>query len=126
MLLLGDSAAVIHPLAGQGVNTALLQLEAAVEAIGSRAETGQDVGLQQGGAELAEDRRAGRLRAGVDLLQRAFSLGSQDGEGLLDAARGWGMNAFNALPALKYAAARESMGTVGTVGQRGGAAEQRH
>ena len=104
LLLLGDAAQVMHPLAGQGMNAALREVEKRVGEVERKVEGGGEVGVEVGGRGLG-------MGEGVDLLWRLFHMGRGDGEGVVNRLRGVGLRLFNAMADVKYAVAQQSMGT---------------
>ena len=108
LLLLGDAAQVMHPLAGQGMNVALREVERRVREVEGKVEAGGEAGVEVDG-----DGRGvwgAGMGLGVDLLWRVFGAGRKDGLGPADSLRGWGLTLFNAASDVKYKAAEQSMG----------------
>ena len=113
-LLIGDAAHVIHPLAGQGVNIGLRDVQLLVDRLQQAVRSGVDVG--DDGFVVAEYERERRwagvggvgLMAGVDGLWRVFGAGRTDGAGMTAWLRGLGMRAFDSVSSIKYAAAKVS------------------
>ena len=101
LVLVGDAAHVIHPLAGQGVNLGLADAEALVQTLGAARSAGQDLGSVRVLGRYARARRADTLDmlALTDGLYRAFG----------PASAGWaewryaGMQAVNRFVPLKRA-----------------------
>jgi len=111
--LIGDSAHVIHPIAGQGLNMGLRDVAALAEAIADAARLGLDVG----GPEVLERyqrwRRFDTMAMGfaTDSLNRLFSNESD----LLRLARDVGLGLVERAPALKNIFIREAAGLTGEV-----------
>lgn len=111
LVLVGDAAHGVHPLAGQGVNLGLLDVAALVEVLAS--------GLQRGGeaGDRAPLRRYARWRkaegrpaiAMLDGLDRVFGLEG----GLVGGLRRWGMDRVDRSGPLKRALMARAMGTGG-------------
>ena len=97
--LVGDAAHTIHPLAGQGLNMGLGDVESLARIMESAAAHGQDIGdqltLETYNAERYEPNH--RLLGVVDKLHKLYSFGSGPVVGL----RSLGLKAANAIPALK-------------------------
>jgi ubiquinone biosynthesis UbiH/UbiF/VisC/COQ6 family hydroxylase len=107
VVLAGDSAHVIHPLAGQGANLGLQDARALAEVLGAR-EPGRDPGDER----LL--RRYERSRAEVILAMRAtvhglYRLFGAPGAGIAR-LRNTGLNLADRLPVLKNALMRHAMG----------------
>lgn len=102
--LLGDAAHSLHPLAGQGLNLGLADVQALLDAVAAV----DDPGDAQALAHFARSTRAAnaRMLALTDSLYRLF--GARDP--LLRALRGWGMNTLNHMPAIKSQLAIQALG----------------
>jgi len=105
--LAGDSAHVIHPLAGQGANLGLQDARALAEVLGAR-EPGRDPG------DHRLLRRYERARAEAILAMRAtvhglYRLFGAQGAGIAR-LRNTGLNLADRLPVLKNALMRHAMG----------------
>lgn len=111
--LIGDSAHVIHPIAGQGLNMGLRDVAALAEAVADAARLGLDVG---GGTTLDRYQRWRRfdtMAMGIttDSLNRLFSNRSD----ALKAVRDLGLGIVDRLPGLKQYFIREAAGLTGDV-----------
>jgi 2-octaprenyl-6-methoxyphenol hydroxylase len=110
LALIGDSAHVIHPLAGQGLNMGLRDA-AALHEIAFQARA---AGLDIGGAELAEYERVRasdnqRLAGTTDALNQIFRASAPPARH----ARRLGMAALDRLPALQQFFISEAAGELG-------------
>ena len=113
LVLVGDAAHGIHPIAGQGFNLGLRDVAALAEVL----VDGRRVGLEPGDAAQLARYAAWRrsdvlaLAAVTDALNRLFS----NDLAPLRLARSAGLAAVNQMPALKRIFMRHAMGTVGAV-----------
>lgn len=111
LALVGDAAHGIHPIAGQGLNLGLRDVETLVEVL---AET-HGLGLDPGSAALLADYDRRRrvdtmmLVAATDGLNRLFS----NDIAPVRLARRLGLATVNQLPPLKRLFMRHAMGTIG-------------
>ncbi len=111
VVLAGDAAHAVHPLAGQGVNLGFLDAAVLAEVLAPAVTEGRDPG------DLSLLRRYERRRKGENLLamqsftglNRLFSNGS----GALSAVRRAGLAAVSGTPALRRAFMRRAMGLAG-------------
>ncbi len=111
VVLAGDAAHAVHPLAGQGVNLGFLDAAVLAEVLGAGIAAGRDPG------DLALLRRYERRRKGDNLLamqsftglNRLFSNAS----GTVSMLRRAGLAAVSATPALRRAFMRRAMGLAG-------------
>ena len=111
VVLAGDAAHAVHPLAGQGVNLGFLDAGVLAEVLGPAVAAGRDPG------DLALLRRYERRRKGENLLamqsftglNRLFSNAS----GSISLLRRAGLAAVSATPALRRAFMRRAMGLAG-------------
>jgi 2-octaprenyl-6-methoxyphenol hydroxylase len=108
MALAGDSAHVIHPIAGQGLNLGFRDAIALSELIIEATQAGEDVG---GNALLARYQRARRsdnliMFTMTDRIDRLFSIDCR----LIRAARDLGINAVNRLAPIKRQFMLQAMG----------------
>ena len=111
VVLAGDAAHAVHPLAGQGVNLGFLDAAVLAEVLGPGLSAGRDPG------DLSLLRRYERRRKGENVLamqsftglNRLFSNGS----GALSALRRAGLAAVSGTPALRRAFMRRALGLAG-------------
>ncbi|MFZ9131851.1 MAG: FAD-dependent monooxygenase [Gemmobacter sp.] len=113
VVLVGDAAHGVHPIAGQGLNLGLRDVAALAEVLVGAHRRGEDIG---GDIPLAAYERWRRpdatlLALGMDAVNRLFS----NDFGPLRAVRGLGMAAVSALPGLRRAFIREAAGLAGDV-----------
>ncbi|MEO7072776.1 MAG: FAD-dependent oxidoreductase [Rhodanobacter sp.] len=108
MVLLGDAAHSVHPLAGQGVNLGLRDVVELRATLLAARVAGIDIGAPQTLRRYARRRRsADTLDAlGFDALARIYAWQATP----LAAARGAGMRLLNHLPAFKRRLARHAAG----------------
>ncbi|WBU56803.1 UbiH/UbiF/VisC/COQ6 family ubiquinone biosynthesis hydroxylase [Paracoccus sediminicola] len=106
--LIGDAAHGVHPIAGQGLNLGLRDVGALAECVADAARRGEDIGF-----DTVLDRYQGwrsfdstTLALGMDGVNTLFS----NDNPLLRAARGLGMGAVNAVPALRRHFMRSAAG----------------
>ncbi|QXW28004.1 FAD-dependent 2-octaprenylphenol hydroxylase [Aeromonas sanarellii] len=111
LVLVGDAAHTIHPLAGQGVNLGLLDAAALAEQILKHHGAGADIGLLTNlrGYERWRKSEAARMLAAMEGLKRLFA-GSNP---LKKLVRGVGLCAVDALGPLKQGMIRAAMGLDG-------------
>jgi len=111
LVLIGDAAHAIHPIAGQGLNLGLRDVAALAEIL----VEAKRLGLDLGEAQLLERYQRWRrfdntlLMAATDVLNRLFSTASP----LVRLVRDLGLGAVNELPPLKRFFMRHAMGVVG-------------
>jgi 2-octaprenyl-6-methoxyphenol hydroxylase len=113
VVLVGDAAHGVHPIAGQGLNLGLRDVAALAEVLVGAHRRGEDIG---GDIPLAAYERWRRpdatlLALGMDAVNRLFS----NDFGPLRAVRGLGMAAVSALPGLRRSFIREAAGLAGDV-----------
>lgn len=108
MVLIGDAAHVVHPLAGQGVNMGLRDVIELRNVLQAAREAGHDIAAEHILARYARRRRsADTLDAlGFDALERSFAWQFPPAV----AARGLGMRLVNRLAPLKQALAAHAAG----------------
>ena len=113
VVLLGDAAHGVHPIAGQGLNAGMRDVAALAEVIADAQRRGQDVGsttvLEQYQLWRRFDNTA--LALATDSFNRLFS----NDNPLLRLARDVGMAAINALPDARRGFMREAAGLTGTL-----------
>lgn len=111
LVLVGDAAHTIHPLAGQGVNLGLLDAAALAEQIVQSQRAGIDIGLLANlrGYERWRKSEAARMLAAMEGLKRLFSGANP----LKKLVRGVGLCAFDVLAPLKQGVIRAAMGLDG-------------
>ncbi len=113
LILIGDAAHGIHPIAGQGLNLGLRDVAALAEILVDALRVGRDLGDATLGERYERWRRFDTVvLAGVtDALNRLFS---NEVEPVV-LARDLGLAAVNAMPPLKRLLMRHAMGGVGTL-----------
>ena len=111
LVLAGDAAHGIHPIAGQGLNLGYRDVAALTEIIVDAKALGVDLAHPEGMARYQRWRRADNLlMAGVtDVLNRLFS----NDIAPVRMARDVGLGIVNRIPPLKKLLMRHAMGTVG-------------
>ncbi|MFO1082196.1 MAG: UbiH/UbiF/VisC/COQ6 family ubiquinone biosynthesis hydroxylase [Reyranellaceae bacterium] len=111
LVLVGDAAHGIHPIAGQGYNLGVRDIAALVEVLADASRLGLDIGGADVLDRYAAWRRADNLTmvGATDLLNRLFS----NDLGPLRLARDLGLGVVNRLPPLRRFFARHAMGLVG-------------
>ena len=113
LVLLGDAAHTIHPIAGQGFNMGLRDVAALAEVLIDARRLGLDLGAAPALARYQRWRRADNwmLAAVTDALTRLFS----NDIGALALARDLGLAAVDRLPPLKRLFMAHARGTVGAL-----------
>jgi 2-octaprenyl-3-methyl-6-methoxy-1,4-benzoquinol hydroxylase/2-octaprenylphenol hydroxylase len=108
LALLGDAAHAVHPLAGQGVNLGLRDVQELCDLLGAARRAGRDPGAATLLARYARRRRSADARDAYtfDALARLFAL--QAAPAVI--ARGLGMRALQVMPALKRKLAQHAAG----------------
>jgi len=111
LVLVGDAAHGIHPIAGQGYNLGVRDIAALVEVLVDAKRLGLDVGAADTLERYAQWRRADNLTmvAATDLLNRLFS----NDIAPLRLMRDVGLAAVNRVPALRRFFVRHAMGMEG-------------
>jgi 2-octaprenyl-6-methoxyphenol hydroxylase len=111
LVLVGDAAHGIHPIAGQGYNLGVRDVAALVEVLVEARRLGLDVGAADTLERYARWRRADNFAmvAATDVLNRLFSNDAPP----LRLARDFGLAAVNRMPVLRRFFARHAMGLVG-------------
>ncbi|MCX0430847.1 FAD-dependent 2-octaprenylphenol hydroxylase [Aeromonas veronii] len=111
LVLVGDAAHTIHPLAGQGVNLGLLDAAALAEQILQNHAADEDIGLLANLRSYERWRKseAARMLAAMEGLKRLFSGANP----LKKLVRGVGLRAANLLTPFKEGVIRAAMGLEG-------------
>lgn len=111
LVLVGDAAHTIHPLAGQGVNLGLLDAAALAEQILRNQAAGKDIGQLANlrGYERWRKSEAASMLAAMEGLKRLFAGANP----LKKLVRGAGLCAFDLLTPLKQSVIRAAMGLEG-------------
>ena len=111
LVLVGDAAHGLHPIAGQGYNLGVRDIAALVEVLIDAKRLGLDIGAADTLERYAQWRRADNLTmvAATDLLNRLFSNDIKP----LRLIRDLGLAAVNRTPALRRFFVRHAMGLVG-------------
>lgn len=111
LVLVGDAAHGIHPIAGQGYNLGIRDIAALVEVLVDSKRLGLDIGAADTLERYVRWRRTDNFTmvAGTDLLVWLFSNDIKP----LRLARDLGLAAVNRMPALRRFFVRHAMGVVG-------------
>ncbi|MEM7074304.1 MAG: FAD-dependent monooxygenase [Pseudomonadota bacterium] len=111
VVLVGDAAHGIHPIAGQGLNAGMRDVAALTDVIDVAGRRGEDIAHRSVLSRYQEWRRfdTSALALTTDLTNRLFS----NDNPLLRCARDLGMGAVNAMPVLRRAMIREAAGLTG-------------
>jgi 2-octaprenyl-6-methoxyphenol hydroxylase len=111
LVLVGDAAHGLHPIAGQGYNLGVRDIAALVEVLVDAKRLGLDIGAADTLERYAQWRRADNFTmvAATDLLNRLFS----NDIGPLRLARDLGLAAVNRTPPLRRFFLRHAMGLIG-------------
>jgi 2-octaprenyl-6-methoxyphenol hydroxylase len=111
LVLVGDAAHGIHPIAGQGYNLGVRDIAALVEVLVDAKRLGLDIGAADTLERYAQWRRTDNLTmvAATDLLNRLFSNDIKP----LRLVRDLGLAAVNRTPLLRRFFVRHAMGLVG-------------
>ena len=111
LVLVGDAAHGIHPIAGQGYNLGIRDIAALVEVLADTKRLGLDAGAADTLERYAQWRRADNFTmvAATDLLNRLFS----NDIGPIRLMRDVGLAAVNRVPPLRKLFVRHAMGLVG-------------
>ena len=111
MVLVGDAAHGIHPIAGQGYNLGVRDIAALVETLVDAKRLGLDIGAADTLERYARWRRTDNFTmvAATDLLNRLFSNDIKP----LRLARDLGLAAVDRVPPLRRFFVRHAMGMVG-------------
>ena len=111
VVLVGDAAHGVHPIAGQGLNLGLRDVAALAQVLVEAKRRGEDIGAPDVLDRYQTWRRfdATALALGMDTVNRLFS----NDNPILRAARDLGMGAVNAMPALRRGFMRQAAGLSG-------------
>lgn len=111
LVLVGDAAHGIHPIAGQGYNLGVRDIAALVEVLVEAKRLGLDIGAADTLERYAQWRRADNFAmvAATDLLNRLFSNDIRP----IRVVRDIGLAAVNRTPPLRRFFVRHAMGLVG-------------
>lgn len=111
LVLVGDAAHGLHPIAGQGYNLGVRDIAALVEVLIDAKRLGLDIGAADTLERYAQWRRADNFTmvAATDLLNRLFSNDIRP----LRLIRDLGLATVNRVPALRRFFVRHAMGLVG-------------
>lgn len=111
VVLVGDAARGVHPLAGQGLNIGLRDVAALAEIIVETARLGLDIGSAEPLARYQRWRRFDSVASalGMDTLNRLFS----NDNAALRAVRDLGLGLVDRSPALKRMLVAEAAGVTG-------------
>ena len=111
LVLVGDAAHGIHPIAGQGYNLGVRDIAALVEVLVDSKRLGLDIGATDTLERYAQWRRADNFAmvAATDLLNRLFSNDIKP----IRLARDLGLAAVHRVPPLRRFFVRHAMGLVG-------------
>lgn len=106
--LLGDAAHVMHPLAGQGLNQGMLDVQALCEILQDCKHLGQDIGSVLTLEPYATKRYLENhiIMGVVDKLHKLYSIES----GPLVTLRSWGLEVVNELDRVKAAIMQQASG----------------
>jgi 2-octaprenyl-6-methoxyphenol hydroxylase len=115
LVLAGDAAHAMHPVAGQGFNMGLRDAAALASVLGDAKDLGLDLGAPEVIEKYGRWRRFdnGLMLAMTDGIVRLFS----NDIGLLRALRGFGLSTVNRIAPLRRLFARHAMGVVGDLPQ---------
>ena len=113
VVLVGDAAHGVHPIAGQGLNLGFRDVGALAEVLVEAQRRGEDIGAPDVLARYQAWRRfdATMLGLGMDAVNRLFS----NDIGIVRVARNLGMGLVNAVPGLRRAFIRQAAGLSGDV-----------
>lgn len=108
LVLVGDAAHTIHPLAGQGVNLGFLDVSALVQTLKEAVSAQQSIGSMSVLEQHQQRRRTDNLRMMALMESFARLFGNQ--HPLLSALRNQAMHTMQALAPLKQHLAQEALG----------------
>ena len=113
MVLVGDAAHGIHPIAGQGLNMGYRDVAALLEVLNTAKLEGADIGSDEVLGKYVQWRRFDNMTmiAAMDGLTRLFSNNIKP----LKHARAIGLEVVNHIPPLRRFFMRHARGTVGTL-----------
>ena len=116
LALAGDAAHGIHPIAGQGLNLGFKDAAALAETVVEAARLGRDIGALDTLETYQRWRRFDTVQMGVttDVLNRLFS----NDNGLLRAARSFGLSVVDRMPAAKRYFIGQASGLAGSSAPR--------
>lgn len=111
VVLVGDAAHGVHPIAGQGLNAGLRDVAALVDVLSDAKARGEDIASAAVLARYEQWRRfdTATLAAATDTFNKLFS----NDNPLLRAVRDMGMGVINATPRLRRTFIREAAGLTG-------------
>ncbi|MEC8039702.1 MAG: UbiH/UbiF/VisC/COQ6 family ubiquinone biosynthesis hydroxylase [Pseudomonadota bacterium] len=111
LVLVGDAAHGMHPIAGQGLNAGLRDIGALTQVLSDTKQRGEDIASELVLDRYQEWRRfdTASLALSTDLTNKLFS----NDNPLLRFARDLGMGAVNAMPGLRRGFMREAAGLTG-------------
>ena len=112
LALIGEAARTVHPIAGQGLNLAIRDISALVDAIADAVSLGIDPGNTEVLSGYAQARRfdAGTSALAFDAINRLFS----NRNALLRSLRDGGLELVNRSPSLKSFFVHEAAGLTGS------------
>lgn len=111
LVLVGDAAHGVHPIAGQGLNLGLRDIGALAEVLVEARRRGEDIGTDAVLARYAEWRRFDT--ATLAMATNSFNGLFSNDNPILRAGRDVGMGLVNAFPALRRNFIREAAGLTG-------------
>ncbi|MDB4054028.1 UbiH/UbiF/VisC/COQ6 family ubiquinone biosynthesis hydroxylase [Octadecabacter sp.] len=111
VVLIGDAAHGVHPIAGQGLNAGLRDVAALVDVLSDAKARGEDIASAAVLARYEQWRRfdTATLAAATDTFNKLFS----NDNPLVRAVRDMGMGVINATPRLRRTFIREAAGLTG-------------
>jgi 2-octaprenyl-6-methoxyphenol hydroxylase len=111
VVLIGDAAHGVHPIAGQGLNAGLRDVAAVVDVLSDAKARGEDIASPAVLARYEQWRRfdTATLAAATDTFNKLFS----NDNPILRAVRDMGMGVINATPRLRRTFIREAAGLTG-------------
>ena len=111
VVLIGDAAHGVHPIAGQGLNAGLRDVAALVDVLSDAKARGEDIASPAVLARYEQWRRfdTATLAAATDTFNKLFS----NDNPILRAVRDMGMGVINATPRLRRTFIREAAGLTG-------------